>query len=65
MAAVGVLVEVGLERVELARAGFLPAAVGEFLPGGGAVEPLDGVQAPAQVAGDLAEPASLGAQLVD
>jgi hypothetical protein len=65
VAAVGVLVEVGLERVELARAGSLPAAVGELLPGGGAVEPLDGVQAPAQVAGDLAEPASLGAQLVD
>ena len=65
VAAVGVLVEVGLERVELAGAGPLPAAVGEFLPGGGAVEPLDGVQAPAQVAGDLAEPASFGAQLVD
>ena len=65
VAAVGVLAGVGLERAGLARAGPLPAAVGEFLPGGGAVEPLDGVQAPAQVAGDLAEPASLGAQLAD
>jgi hypothetical protein len=63
--AVGVLVEVGLERVELAGARTLPAAVDEFLPGRGAVESLDGVQAPAQVAGDLAEPAPFGAQPVD
>jgi hypothetical protein len=63
--AVGVLVEVGLERVELAGARSLPAAVDEFLPGRGAVESLDGVQAPAQVAGDLAEPPPFGAQLVD
>jgi hypothetical protein len=52
-AAVRVLVQVGLERVELARARPLPAAVGEFLPGGGTVVTLDGVQASAQVAGDL------------
>ena len=64
-AAVGVLVQVGLERVELAGPRSLPAAVGEFLPGGGAVEPLDGVQAPAQVAGDLAQAPPFGAQLVD
>ena len=63
--AVGVLVEVGLERVELAGARSLPAAVGEFLPGRGAVESLDGVQAPAQVAGDLPQSAPFGAQLVD
>jgi hypothetical protein len=63
--AVGVPVEVGLERVELAGARSLPAAVDEFLPGRGAVEPLDGVQAPAQVTGDLAEPPPFGAQLVD
>jgi hypothetical protein len=63
--AVGVLAEVGLERVELARARSLPAAVGELLPGRGAVEPLDGVQAPAQVAGDLPQSSPLGAQPVD
>jgi hypothetical protein len=60
-----VLVQVGLERVELAGARPLPAAVGEFLPGGGAVVTLDGVQAPAQVAGDLPEAAPLGPQPVD
>ena len=65
MGAVGVLVQVGLERVELARARSFPAAVGEFLPGGGPVEALDGVQAPSQVAGDLAQAASFGAQPVD
>ena len=63
--AVGVLVEVWLERVELAGARSLPAAVDEFLPGRGAVEPLDGVQAPAQVAGDLAQAPPFGTQLVD
>jgi hypothetical protein len=63
--AVVVLVEVGLERVELARARSLPAAVDEFLPGRGPVEPLDGVQAPAQVAGDLPQAAPFGAQPVD
>jgi hypothetical protein len=63
--AVGVLAQVGLERVELARARSFPAAVGELLPGGGAVEPLDGVQAPAQVAGDLPQAAPFGAQPVD
>jgi hypothetical protein len=64
-AGVRVLVQVGLERVELARARSLPAAVGEFLPGGGAVVTLDGVQAPAQVAGDLPQAAPLGPQPVD
>jgi len=63
--AVGVLVEVGLERVEFARARSLPASVGEFLPGRGAVESLDGVQAPAEVAGDLAQASPFGAQPVD
>jgi hypothetical protein len=63
--AVGVLVEVGLERVDLAGARSLPAAVDEFLPGRGPVEALDGVQAPAQVAGDLAQAAPFGAQPVD
>jgi hypothetical protein len=43
----------------------MPAAVGELLPGRGAVEPLDGVQAPAQVAGDLPQSSPLGAQPVD
>ena len=59
------LVELGLEQVELAGARSLPAAVDELLPGGGAVESLDGMQAPAQVAGDLAEPPPFGAQPVD
>jgi len=63
--AVGVLVQVGLERVELARPRSFPASVGEFLPGGGAVEALDGVQAPAQVAGDLPQAPPLGAQPAD
>ena len=57
--------EVGLERVELAGVLSRPAALGEFLPGGGAVVALDGVQAPAQVAGDLPQAAPLGAQGVD
>ena len=65
MGAVGVLVELGLEWAGLAGARFLPAAVDEFLPGCGAVEPLDGVQAPAQVAGDLAQAPPFGAQLAD
>ncbi len=65
MSFAGVLVEVGLEWAELARPRSLPAAVGEFLPGGGAVVALDGVQAPAQVAGDLPQPAALGAQRAD
>jgi hypothetical protein len=56
----GALVQVRLERVQLAGAGSLPAPVGEFLPGGGAGVALDGVQAPAQVAGDLPESAPLG-----
>jgi len=60
-----VLVEVGLERVELARARPFPAAVGKFLPGGGAVESLDGVQAPAQVAGDFSQSPPFGAQPAD
>jgi hypothetical protein len=47
------LVQVGLERAGLAGAGSLPAAVGELLPGGGAGVAPDGVQSPAQVAGDL------------
>jgi hypothetical protein len=59
--AVGVLAEVGLERVELARARSLPAAVDELLPGRGAVESLDGVQAPAQVTGDLPQAAPFSA----
>lgn len=59
-----VLVQVGLERVELAGPWSFPAAVGEFLPGGGAGVPLDGVQSPAQVPGDLAQPASLSEQVV-
>jgi hypothetical protein len=63
--AVGVLAGVGLERVELAGARSLPAAAGEFLPGRGAVEPLDGVQAPAQVPGDLPQSSPFGAQLAD
>lgn len=62
---VGVLVKVGLERVELAGALCGPAAFGEFLPSGGAVVALDGVQPPAQVAGDLPQPAPLGAQRAD
>ena len=61
----GVLVEVGLERVELAGPRGLPAAVGQFLPRGGSVVALDGVQAPAQVAADLPQPASLGPQGAD
>jgi hypothetical protein len=60
-----VLVEVGLERAELAGARCRPPAVGEFLPGGGAVVALDGVQSPAQVPGDLPQAASLGPQGVD
>jgi hypothetical protein len=60
----GALVQVGLERVQLAGAGSLPAPVGELLPGGGAGVALHGVQAPAQVAGDLPEPAPLVQQLV-
>jgi hypothetical protein len=64
-AAVGVLVQVGLVGVEFAGARSLPAAVGEFLPGHSAVEPLDGVQAPAQVAGDLPQAPPFGAQPVD
>ena len=43
----------------------LPASVDEFLPGRGAVEPLDGVQAPAQLAGDLPQSSPFGAQPVD
>jgi hypothetical protein len=62
---VGVLVQVGLERAGLAGAWSLPPSVGEFLPGRGAVEALDGVQAPAQVAGDLAQAPPFGAQLAD
>jgi hypothetical protein len=54
----------GFERVELTGARSLPAAVDELLPRRGAVEPQDGVQAPAQVAGDLAEPPPFGAQPV-
>jgi hypothetical protein len=54
-----------LNGVELAGARFLPAAVDEFLPGGGAVESLGGVQAAAQDAGDLAQAPPFGAQLVD
>ena len=65
MALAGALVEVGLERVELARLLGLPAAVDELLPGSGAVVALDRVQAPAQVAGDLPQPAPLGPQRVD
>ena len=56
----GALAEVGLERVQLAGARLLPAPVSQFLPGGGACVALDGVQAPAQVAGDLPEPAPVG-----
>jgi hypothetical protein len=44
---------------------FEPAAVDEFLPGGGAVEALDGVQSPAQVMGDLAQAPPFSAQSVD
>jgi hypothetical protein len=65
VAAVGVPVQVGLERVELAGSLCRPAALGEFLPGGGAVVALDGVQSPAKVAGDLPQPAPFGAQRVD
>jgi hypothetical protein len=60
-----VLVEVGLERVEPAGPGCRPPAVDEFLPGGGAVVALDGVLAPAQVAGDFPDAAPFGAQAVD
>ena len=58
-----VLVEVWLERVELAGTRSLPASVDEFLPGRGAVVALDGVLSPAQVPGDLPDAASLGPQL--
>jgi hypothetical protein len=51
--------------VELAGPRALPAAVGEFLPGGGAPVALDRVQAPAQAAGDLPQPAPLSPQAVD
>ena len=61
----GALVEVRLERVQLAGPRSLPAAVGELLPGGGAGVALDGVQPPAQVAGDLPQAAPLGEQFVD
>ena len=61
----GVLVQVGLERVEFAGARCLPPAVDEFLPGGGAVVTLDGVQPPAQVPGDLPQAAPLGPQGMD
>lgn len=47
----GVLVQVGLERVEFAGARCLPPAVDEFLPGGGAVVTLDGVQPPSSGTG--------------
>ena len=57
--------QVGLEQVEPARARYPPAAVNEFVPGGGAVITLDGVRAPAQVAGDLLEAAPLGPQPLD
>jgi hypothetical protein len=42
----------------------LAPAAGQFLPGGGAGVPLHGVQSPAQVPGDLPQPASLSDQLV-
>jgi hypothetical protein len=60
----GALVQVRLERVQLAGPRLLPAAVGEFLPGGGAGVALDGVQAPAQVPGDLPQAAALVQQVV-
>lgn len=44
--------------------GCCQAAVGEFLPGGGAGVALHGVQAPAQVPGDLPQAAALGEQVV-
>jgi hypothetical protein len=59
------LVEVGLERVELAGARSLPPPVDEFLPGRGALVALDGVLSPAQVPGDLSDAASLGPQLAN
>jgi hypothetical protein len=65
VAAVGVLVEVGLERVELAGPRGGPAAVYEFLPGGGALVALDGVLSPAQLPGDLPDAPRLGPQAVD
>jgi hypothetical protein len=64
VAVAGVLIQVGPERVQLAGTRSLPAPVGELLPGSGAGVALHGVQAPAQVPGDLAEPASLVQQLV-
>jgi hypothetical protein len=65
VALVGALVEVGLELVELAGERLLPAAVGKLLPGRGAVVALDGVQAPAEVTGDLPQAAALGPQRAD
>jgi hypothetical protein len=65
VALAGVLVQVGLERVELAGPRRRPAAFGQFLPGRRPVVALDGVQAPAQVPGDLPQSAPLGAQGVD
>ena len=65
VALAGVLVQVGLERIQLAGPRALPAPVGEFLPGGGAGVALDGMQSPAQVPGDLPQAAPLGEQPVD
>jgi len=59
------LVQVGPERVQLAGTWSLPAPVCQLLPGGGAGVALDGVQAPAQVPGDLPQPALFGQQSVD
>ncbi len=58
------LVQMGLEGVEQAGARRLPAAIDEFLPGGGACVALDGVPSPAQVAGDGPHAVPLGQQFV-
>lgn len=65
VAAAGVLVGLGLEGVGLAGPASGPAVLRELLPGPGAVVALDGMRAPARVAGDLPQAAALGPQAVD
>ena len=58
------LAQMGLEGIQLAGTRCLPAAIDEFLPGGGAGVTLHGVLSPAQMPGDRPDPVPAGQQLV-
>jgi len=59
------LLEVGLERIQLAGAVALPLAVDQLLPALGAGIALHGVASPAQLPRDRADAVALGEQVVD